>query len=1313
MAHRGTRAMVTGALGLLAAGALVPTAAGAAPPAPHQVPVMAAPRVPSGSTRLGALPAAQAITVGVFVEPRDPAALSAFVAAVSDPGSPQFHQYLAPGQFAQRFGATGATIGAVEDLLRQGGLRIQGVSANRLEVTATGSASALEGTFHTGLERYRLADGSVGRAATGPATVASTVSSSVVAVTGLNDLVHPMAMDQTPRALSSPPTAGAPTSPPASAPAGITGAPSACPAVTDVTEDTPFITQDVVAEAYGAEGPHGLYDAGDLGAGQTVAVYELEPFEVSDVSAFDECYFGEDNTSNISVTDVDGGPGTGSGSGESALDIENISALAPQAQIHVYQAPNTNYGALDNYNQIVSDDTAKVVTTSWGLCETDLQESAPGSQQAENLIFEQAAAQGQSVFAAAGDSGSDGCGLDNPPTAEPPYQSVDDPASQPDVVGVGGTTAASPATDVSDQKVWNDGELGGGGGGGLSDSWPTPPWQANTSVPGADNSYEEASACGTSYCRQVPDVTAFADEDTGITIYWSGPGGTGWYTIGGTSSAAPIWAALLAEINASAACSGGGVGFVSPLLYSVASDPSSYADSFTDVTSGNNDVFGMNGGAFPATTGYDMASGLGSPLVTGPSPGVGLAASLCAAASGADGTQPTVSGLSPGSGPTGGGTVVTVTGTGFEGTGLGTATGVTFGTQAAAAFTVDSATSITVTAPAGSPGPALVTVGFDGGTSRPLGTGQAIFEYLGTAVPGLTSVGPTGGPVAGGNTVDIDGSDFIGTTKVTFGGVEASSFTVVNWFHIRAVVPPVSDATSCAAGSVATGTCQVQVAVTNANGTSPPATILPAASGTFSYQQGVITPSPGCGCETEPAVTEYDYAATPTVSSASPAYGNASNHGAGTTVAVTGSGFNVLTFDWVDLGDPALASSQNTDLVSISAGGTSLRIVADPDPNGVASEADPAALSVRTLGGMSGSVPWAYAALPSVTGVSPGSVPAAGGQVLTVSGRGFLGATSVVFARQGAGSSLSAGSFTVDGDGTVSAVSPGAAAGTYDVEVCTATGCSSPGGAAAVTLNAAVPPPPAPDTSSYSMAGADGAVFTFGGSPFFGSMGGTKLNKPVVAMARTPDGQGYWLVASDGGIFSFGDATFYGSTGNLTLNKPIVGMAATPDGRGYWLAASDGGIFAFGDAAFYGSTGAITLNKPIVAMAPTPDGRGYWLVASDGGIFSFGDAAFYGSTGAITLNKPIVAMAPTPDGRGYWLAASDGGIFSFGDAAFYGSTGNLTLNKPIVAMASTGDGAGYWLVASDGGVFSFGDAGFSGSTGSLSLAAPIVSVTAP
>jgi len=239
--------------------------------------------------------------------------------------------------------------------------------------------------------------------------------------------------------------------------------------------------------------------------------------------------------------------------------------------------------------------------------------------------------------------------------------------------------------------------------------------------------------------------------------------------------------------------------------------------------------------------------------------------------------------------------------------------------------------------------------------------------------------------------------------------------------------------------------------------------------------------------------------------------------------------------------------------------------------------------------------------------------------------------------------------------------------------------------------------PIGPVGRAYWLAGSDGGIFNFGGAAFYGSMGGTPLNKPVVGLAPTLNGGGYWEVASDGGIFSFGTASFHGSMGGKALNKPIVGLASGPEGGGYWEVAADGGIFNYGDATFQGSMGGKPLNMPIVGMAATPDGGGYWEVASDGGIFSFGTANFYGSMGGKPLNKPIVGMAATPDSRGYWLVASDGGIFSFGDATFYGSTGALHLNAPVTGMAATPDGGGYWLVATDGGVFNYGDAQFSGS----------------
>jgi hypothetical protein len=234
----------------------------------------------------------------------------------------------------------------------------------------------------------------------------------------------------------------------------------------------------------------------------------------------------------------------------------------------------------------------------------------------------------------------------------------------------------------------------------------------------------------------------------------------------------------------------------------------------------------------------------------------------------------------------------------------------------------------------------------------------------------------------------------------------------------------------------------------------------------------------------------------------------------------------------------------------------------------------------------------------------------------------------------------------------------------------------------------------------YWLAEANGAVYSCGDAPFYGSLAtlGVVPNQPIVGIASTPDDRGYWLAASDGGIFAFGDAVFYGSMGAHPLDKPVVGIAGTSQG-GYYEVASDGGIFSFGPGAtFYGSMGGQALNQPVVGMAVT-SGGGYDEVASDGGIFSFGPGAtFYGSMGGQALNQPVVGIALTGQG-GYWEVASDGGLFSFGPGAtFYGSMGGKPINQPVVGMMTSPAG-GYYEVASDGGLFSFGDAPFAGSTG--------------
>ena len=270
------------------------------------------------------------------------------------------------------------------------------------------------------------------------------------------------------------------------------GSPTACRAARAASVSADGLTDDQIANTYGA---FGLYGAGDRGAGQRIAIYENEPFLRSDIRTFDTCYFGASAASamqrRLHVHAVDGGQPTGPGTGEASLDVEDVSALAPGATIDVYEGPYTganpnDYDSLDEYAAIIDADQDRVVSTSWGLCEQSVQRGQPGIQQAENLLFQQAAAQGMTVFSAAGDNGSDDCNTNETPSpikGQDPL-SVDDPSSQPYVVAVGGTAIDDASHQPPVEQIWNGGPHGGSGGGGISESWEMPSWQAASTVAG-------------------------------------------------------------------------------------------------------------------------------------------------------------------------------------------------------------------------------------------------------------------------------------------------------------------------------------------------------------------------------------------------------------------------------------------------------------------------------------------------------------------------------------------------------------------------------------------------------------------------------------------------------------------------------------------------------------------------------------------------------------------------------------------------------------------------------------------------------------
>jgi subtilase family serine protease len=598
-------------------------AAGASAASSGRVRIGSAPVLPAGTQPLAAVAASRRMRITVALRPRRPGALWRYAAEVSDPRSPRFGAYLRPAGFTRRFGPTAAQVRAVIASLRAHGLTPGAVTSNRLAIPVVASAAAVERAFSLVLAAVRLPDGRRAIVNTSAPAVDRGVAGAVEAVIGLDGLEQPR-----PVALDRPLGSRASS---LMRPHVVTGGPQPCPAARSAAPGQSAYTSDQIAAAYGFSG---LYGRGDAGQGVTIAVYELEPNAPSDIAAYQSCY---GTHASVSYVPVDGGAGSGAGSGEAALDIEQLVGLAPRARILVYQGPNSNAdspgsGPYDTDNAIVSQDRAAVVSTSWGECEP--LEGAHDAG-AENVLFQEAAVQGQTLLAAAGDSGAQDC--DNPAPSLPDTRlAVDDPGSQPFVTDVGGTSLSAIGPRPQESTWNNGGGLGGligiqpgASGGGVSSLWRMPAYQ-RVSPAGLHviQAYSSGSPChaGAGHCREVPDVAADADPNTGYLIYYNGSGSelgepNGWQGTGGTSGAAPVWAALIAMADASRDCGGARLGFVNPVLYRLAgSDQGAY---FNDVTAGNNDYTGTSGNRYPAGPGYDMATGLGSPN------GAALATGLC------------------------------------------------------------------------------------------------------------------------------------------------------------------------------------------------------------------------------------------------------------------------------------------------------------------------------------------------------------------------------------------------------------------------------------------------------------------------------------------------------------------------------------------------------------------------------------------------------------------------------------------------------------------------------------------------------------
>jgi kumamolisin len=489
------------------------------------------------------------ITMSIALPLRNQSELESLLLRIYDPEDPLYGNYLTTEEFIDRFCPTQEDYDQVAGYAHSQGFSIAGVHSNRLLLDVTGSAQTVENSFNLRMFRYWAQDGRDFHAPDDDPEVPDYIASRIVGVIGLDnaEICHTHSYSK-------------PINWRSAEPMSIGTGPSG------------GMTPKDISTAYN------LNSFDSKGSGQVLGLFELDGYNASDITAYEK-YFSLPSVplKNVLLGGFSGK--AGSNASEVVLDIELMVAMAPNAkQIIVYEGPNTNSGILSIFNRIATDNLAKQISTSWGISEKATTNSQLTS---ENAIFAQMAAQGQTIFAAGGDSGAydDGSTL-----------SVDDPASQPFVVGVGGTRLyVNNNGTYNRETTWNSGSAQkGAGGGGISSLWGIPSYQQNIDSAASDT------------MRNVPDVALNADPNTGYAIYYGGK----WRVFNGTSCGAPLWAGFTAIVNQKRP-SGKTLGFANPALYQIGKANNS-TKAFFDIADKSTNLY------YSATAGYDNATGWGS-----------------------------------------------------------------------------------------------------------------------------------------------------------------------------------------------------------------------------------------------------------------------------------------------------------------------------------------------------------------------------------------------------------------------------------------------------------------------------------------------------------------------------------------------------------------------------------------------------------------------------------------------------------------------------------------------------------------------------
>ena len=517
------------------------------------------------------------------------AAMNRDVLQMYTPGSPTYHQYLTTQQIVQRYGPSGAQQQQVVGWLTQNGYTVVSTDPLRSSIKVQATVSTIESTLHIKLT-YHTFMGREFFTQEGTPSLPNSVASLVQSIVGLDNFAFPVFQ------------------PPFSIARGAALAAADCAKYG--AQQT--LTRNKLAAAYQI---NQLYQQGYQGQGMTIGVAEFgEPYNPNDVANYAACVgLPAPNIQNI---DVDGHLAAGSGAGEAAMDLELIAGLAPKAQILDYQADlsNTNtsfaQGLVDVFNQVAVDHKVQALSVSYGSDESSFSAS---EMQAVNNSLRTLAAEGISVLISSGDCGAFSQRLHN-------VGVVSFPASAIYAIAVGGTHLQVNDSNVRTSEVaWGgddhapvcQNEWGSGGGVSQNPNFTRPSWQVGTGTTTQYNGLQAIPPVTTGLgplsstltapngLRQVPDVAAAAYPN--IAIYYKGA----WVGSGGTSAAAPIWAAGVLLLDQALTQHGKALFGSVPEIYTLANHPNGH-HPFTDITSGNN-LF------FTATTGWDYTTGWGSP----------------------------------------------------------------------------------------------------------------------------------------------------------------------------------------------------------------------------------------------------------------------------------------------------------------------------------------------------------------------------------------------------------------------------------------------------------------------------------------------------------------------------------------------------------------------------------------------------------------------------------------------------------------------------------------------------------------------------